>query len=591
MKKKIINGILMAAMLFAGTTSFVSCKDNVDDEVTEIYKNMGELGSQIDAVKNQITALESSVMKNSQEIEALKTQLKTLQGLYDELNGKVNKNAEDIKDLQARVKKLENAVLELQNLIKKAITGVEVQETWDPVIGTINLDMFQANYLCAYVGENLTDNKHFPVAYDQDEGYGVDPTQNQLLPHEIGTDPETGEKWDVWNSGKNSYLIQTGGNAGALYFTVNPIDVDPSQLNFKLVNSLGGESPVILENVRKSDHLITYSLGKHGNGIETFSRDGSDKYYLLEAEATIKPEDVEKIHLDYTKYGYSMGNFWDAQEMYDDINLLMANLKATWDKDSEGEVDCISSAFKILYKFYEGIYNQRKEMGKQALEVSWNGGEKPIVSKYNIATISVNPLAFNDEKNGVKLGGYKAMYYLGQVKWSVDFGITPSIAEHAETATYGSIRVTGDELVANAKAVMKKLYNKALKASNGNIPWALVQPILLTQTNQGIIGLEDAVYLQERFGQDANARVKISCPDSKMVFLMTSLTEEYIVPAYMKYIAVLGSDGKPYMSRLQRGSEKVAELDIPMGDCEIVYQVMDYYGGIVTKRYPITRVK
>ena len=31
MKKKIINGILMAAMLFAGTTSFVSCKDNVDD--------------------------------------------------------------------------------------------------------------------------------------------------------------------------------------------------------------------------------------------------------------------------------------------------------------------------------------------------------------------------------------------------------------------------------------------------------------------------------------------------------------------------------------------------------------------------------
>ena len=31
MKKKIINGILMAAMLFAGTTSFVSCKDNVDE--------------------------------------------------------------------------------------------------------------------------------------------------------------------------------------------------------------------------------------------------------------------------------------------------------------------------------------------------------------------------------------------------------------------------------------------------------------------------------------------------------------------------------------------------------------------------------
>ena len=34
MKKKIINGILLVAMLFAATTSFVSCKDNVDDSET-----------------------------------------------------------------------------------------------------------------------------------------------------------------------------------------------------------------------------------------------------------------------------------------------------------------------------------------------------------------------------------------------------------------------------------------------------------------------------------------------------------------------------------------------------------------------------
>ena len=40
MKKKIINGILMTAMLFAGTTSFVSCKDNVDDEITAVYANL-----------------------------------------------------------------------------------------------------------------------------------------------------------------------------------------------------------------------------------------------------------------------------------------------------------------------------------------------------------------------------------------------------------------------------------------------------------------------------------------------------------------------------------------------------------------------
>ncbi len=31
MKKKIINGFLMAALMLTATTSFVSCKDNVDD--------------------------------------------------------------------------------------------------------------------------------------------------------------------------------------------------------------------------------------------------------------------------------------------------------------------------------------------------------------------------------------------------------------------------------------------------------------------------------------------------------------------------------------------------------------------------------
>ena len=39
MKKKIINGILLVAMLFAATTSFVSCKDNVDDNLLRTRTN------------------------------------------------------------------------------------------------------------------------------------------------------------------------------------------------------------------------------------------------------------------------------------------------------------------------------------------------------------------------------------------------------------------------------------------------------------------------------------------------------------------------------------------------------------------------
>ena len=58
MKKKFINGFLMVAMLFATTSSFVSCKDNVDDDLSDVYANLGkkssELQDKINSVQNDL---------------------------------------------------------------------------------------------------------------------------------------------------------------------------------------------------------------------------------------------------------------------------------------------------------------------------------------------------------------------------------------------------------------------------------------------------------------------------------------------------------------------------------------------------------
>ena len=40
MKKKFINGFLMVAMVFATTSSFVSCKDNIDDDLSDVYAQL-----------------------------------------------------------------------------------------------------------------------------------------------------------------------------------------------------------------------------------------------------------------------------------------------------------------------------------------------------------------------------------------------------------------------------------------------------------------------------------------------------------------------------------------------------------------------
>lgn len=69
---------------------------------------------------------------------------------------------------------------------------------------------------------------------------------------------------------------------------------------------------------------------------------------------------------------------------------------------------------------------------------------------------------------------------------------------------------------------------------------------------------------------------------------MTSLTEEYIVPAYYKYIAVI-QKGEVLKSYIYKGNEKLAQLSLPVGESEIVYQVADFYGNVITKRYAVSR--
>ena len=48
MKKKIINGILLVALVFATSSAFVSCKDNDADVKTELYGEIAKLQQKID---------------------------------------------------------------------------------------------------------------------------------------------------------------------------------------------------------------------------------------------------------------------------------------------------------------------------------------------------------------------------------------------------------------------------------------------------------------------------------------------------------------------------------------------------------------
>ena len=664
MKKKIINGILMSALLLAGTTSFVSCKDNVDDVETGIRQDMKSMETKISELETKISQIptpeEVDVTQIKEDIKKLKEDVAAAA------------TDEDLKALEKRVEALEEAI---KNVASTAVTGVLVQETNDCVVGTINLPGFNPGILGAYVGENATGMPEFPIAGDDYNlvdvwGDAGNYLKNSEIPAELNP---------VWNSGKMSYLICGPGNAGKIYFTINPRKVDPTLCTFDLINSTGEVSPIELSDVKPSEHLITWALGKHGNGIvgagtrdgedeaaeEDGEEDGEDllidtedtdveygdadeinedianqKVYLYEADATVYPEGIEKIHFDYTKFGYQ--NQWDAgsylvygndvsaaaeaQNMFSRFTYLANQAK---NKDVEG---VLKSALKILQDFYNGVFSQKNKLQYQALRVAWNDGENDVISPFDITTVTINPLnwkqmvlfdqmnfqwnitPFTKVVNKIAKAIQNKMPNVQAVNLNISGGnlvatdeATGTQAQITVDANWHLESVSADGLTQIADQVNKILqpYNKVkngsatgimnrvntylnkftakVKAAFDDQPcWRLTEPMMLFESNYGITRLNPC---DDDINSDGAA---MTLKGGKYTFIMTSLTEEYIVPVYMKYTALLVG-GKVQQWHLQKGSEKICEFDIPDEPCEIVYQAADYYGNVVTKRYPLNR--
>ena len=675
MKKKIINGILMSALLLAGTTSFVSCKDNVDDVNTEIRQDINTLksglDSQISSLEQRIAVLEAQDMG----VEQLK---KDLEALKAEVAKKANAD-----DVEAALALLQTQIDALAEQIKKVsqtmVTGVVLQETLDCVVGTINLIGFNPAILAAYVGENKTGVPELPIS---GADYNVDPDGNYLKASELPTD----EDMFVGNSGKNSYLVNGTGNAGTLYFTINPRKVDPSLLQFDLINSTGEESPIKLSDVQKSSHRITFAIGKHGNGLTRADGDDpvlvapttgenveNDKTYLYEAKATCALDGIEKIHFDYTKFGYN--NLWDAgsallgtdqgpdanaQNIFGRFQYLAQQVRARNAKN------VLEGSLKILQDFYNGVYQQREKLQKQALRVSWDDGENDVISGFDITTVTINPLNYKQmiladqllagaKWNLTSLDGLVTRLVgaitsrmptinapgaitfsltnplTGKVGTNVYLVLTDAAGHQAAIPAGGGAVVTTDatqfNLASDANADIVNIfqqivdqvnntdlssinnminqiltpYNSLKNATGANIMnrvngylqtatdklmgafdnqpcWKLTEPTLLFESREGINRMYPFT--------DADGSMKFAA--GKYTFIMTSLTEEYIVPVYRKYIALIYG-GKVKFAQSFAGNQKIVQIDVPNEACEIVYQTCDYYGNVVTKRYPINR--
>ena len=665
MKKKFINGILMVAMLFAATTSFVSCKDNVDDFAVDIYatieqvradlqNQLNSLESRISSLESRMSSLEGRVSSAETEIKNLWTETQRLQGEIDALDVKLTNLQSRVDAIEGRMDEIEKRVAALEESLNELITDITVQETNSPVLGTINLPVLHTNFLAAYYAEIVTDFDAFPYESEWEDGdwihNGVTVDQangNRLKKSEIANwVPRITFK-------KNTLVTNAEGNAGKLYFSLNPVGVNTDNVTFSLINSQGIESPVELSNVKKSAHQLTWVLGKHGNGTDLNEGEASD--YLYEATATVPVTRVMENDFPYQ-------NVFKQAAVGSDITNIIKGLRGSGDKKS-----VLKSAYELMQNFYQSELEARQNMVYWFLKAEkalTDGSTKEYVA-YNqkVSIASVRPLSYNffwnmdddlttyidiDDIAGAaasimssilkqvpnfdfsqyKITDIKINNTTGQASieltnavdgtvWTDDYtrqdpdgvwhntwtgnqfttqavsidkffksledainedmiakvnDMIDELSKQFSTITSPS----ADDLQAKVTNFLTKASNKLASELGTHYAYRAVAPIVLFDGPDGVQRLLPGATLKQEF------------PTS--TFFFTSPTEEYLVPAMLKYIAVL-KGGKIMEAYVQSGWNKVQDLNLPEGDIEIVYQTVDFNGYVITKRYPITVVK
>ena len=644
MKKKIINGILLVAMLFAATTSFVSCKDNVDDEILPVYAQLtqtkNDLSTRISSLEGQIASLQSELNNTKADVTTIKGQIAELQSDVNDLKSRLAAVESQIATLSADVDNMKNDMAAIdarltiveavtdkiaEFLSKGMVTEIAVNQTVNDAIGTINLPGVNVKMLAALFGDNQTYIEKFPVA---GKDYNVDPNGDFLDASDIA-----GAKFIELSE---DYITKPNGNAGKFFFTAN--SMDKSTFNIKdwtltLEDSKGTVAPVYFENVQPSEYAIQWGIYK--SDVLGSNESETDRGFY-EADATIDAQYLEKCKLN-------LRNHVDYKSIKDEIKQAVENVKAA--KGTQATVISVAKeAVKLVENIFSGnmsgdnrfpenpTYSPQRLVMTQAVDEADEAYVRFQDADCDVMLTAVSPLSYNSfwtmEKNakGIDMDlvdriAAKLAKIINKAMPTVELGtITITIPELKADATNKYILVGPAGDVTHEVTIDDALYaeiNQALKDGLTDID---LSEAVNNTAGGSLANIGDKVAdrfsnFVERLSNKYVAAMKkhaltravspIILYDTTdgikrlvdgttvnagyMVINMTSATKERIVPPYEKYIAVKDASGKIIYSATVPGNNQLQTLDLTKaGDYTIILSCMDYYGYVVTKKYDIT---
>ena len=389
MKRQLTSILLFSALLVGGASTFVSCTDHESDsaydtsvsladaiakqkaELTTLnqwlgdLKNKSSLGDAIDGRiqenKQAIADLLDDTFVTYGKLNAAIEASKAYKGLKSEIAAVEKLRATDSlafarmdSTLQAKIDTLGtkvNSIEEMQGkmktaldfLVNKNLSNIAINATENPVTGYWN---------AAFLGSQLNlISSFYGVAAEGNEDWGVKP--NQVL-------------------GKN-------GNAGYIYVSLNPTELDPSLVQVELVNSQGEPAKGFkLGAIEGTDKVLTYGYTR------ATSKNG---FYQIPVIASDPQND---------DFALDKGSLKEAAK------TVLGELK-----DPKGNDLDLSKIAAALYK--NNLNNKLTAYTVKATYYLYDAEKGEMVKKtqvapaYNLAAFAIKPVSFNFLKDNATL--------------------------------------------------------------------------------------------------------------------------------------------------------------------------------------------
>lgn len=253
-------------------------------------------------------------------------------------------------DLASEIGKLNSRI---NSLLDQMVTGIIIQGTESPVIGYFNTPLdVRAQILAAYYGET-TAQMEFPSGNTGDYVDASNFLWTKRNKDVLGISDFSKIEGYVDQAagtftGKKNGKDQ--GNAGTVYVTVNPTNVDFTGKTLALETSQGKQAGITLEALKASDRELTFG----------FSRAAAANGFY-EAEATLTTDGIEssRVRIDYAQLEGAAKNMLKEKNVSSVLNFgaaLLENtkdvlpayaVKATWSEKNKAQTYDVLSQYGI----------------------------------------------------------------------------------------------------------------------------------------------------------------------------------------------------------------------------------------------------